>query len=66
VSSYGGKLKYTISYVAGQRGTAIEDPDIQIIGNDITLVARQPWQRGQGTRESRQFEVVFREVSVLQ
>ncbi|XP_036844476.1 basement membrane-specific heparan sulfate proteoglycan core protein isoform X1 [Oncorhynchus mykiss] len=61
VSSYGGKLKYTISYVAGQRGTAIEDPDIQIIGNDITLVARQPWQRGQGTRESRQFEVVFRE-----
>ncbi|XP_014002300.2 basement membrane-specific heparan sulfate proteoglycan core protein isoform X16 [Salmo salar] len=61
VSSYGGKLKYTINYVAGQRGTAIEDPDIQIIGNDITLVARQPWQRGQGTRESRQFEVVFRE-----
>uniref|UniRef100_A0A674DE93 Heparan sulfate proteoglycan 2 n=1 Tax=Salmo trutta TaxID=8032 RepID=A0A674DE93_SALTR len=61
VSSYGGKLKYTINYVAGQRGTAIEDPDIQIIGNDITLVAHQPWQRGQGTRESRQFEVVFRE-----
>ncbi|XP_034151976.1 basement membrane-specific heparan sulfate proteoglycan core protein isoform X5 [Esox lucius] len=61
VSSYGGKLKYTISYVAGQRGTAIEDADVQIIGNDITLVARQPWQRGQGTRESRQFEVVFRE-----
>ncbi|CAB1330005.1 unnamed protein product [Coregonus sp. 'balchen'] len=61
VSSYGGKLKYTISYVAGPRGTAIEDADVQIIGNDITLVARQPWQRGQGTRESRQFEVVFRE-----
>ncbi|XP_045065410.1 basement membrane-specific heparan sulfate proteoglycan core protein-like isoform X5 [Coregonus clupeaformis] len=61
VNSYGGKLKYTISYVAGQRGTAIEDADVHIIGNDITLVARQPWQRGQGTRESRQFELVFRE-----
>ncbi|XP_035594853.1 basement membrane-specific heparan sulfate proteoglycan core protein-like isoform X7 [Oncorhynchus keta] len=61
VISYGGKLKYTISYVAGQRGTAIEDADVQIIGNDITLVARQLWQRGKGTRESRQFELVFRE-----
>ncbi|KAL1020675.1 hypothetical protein UPYG_G00003200 [Umbra pygmaea] len=61
VSSYGGKLRYTISYVAGPRGTAIEDPDVQIIGNDITLVARQPWARGQGTRESRRFEIVFRE-----
>nr|XP_029478288.1 basement membrane-specific heparan sulfate proteoglycan core protein-like isoform X12 [Oncorhynchus nerka] len=61
VNSYGGKLKYTISYVAGQRGTAIEDADVQIIGNDITLVARQLWQRGKGTRESRQFELVFRE-----
>uniref|UniRef100_A0A8C7RED3 Heparan sulfate proteoglycan 2 n=1 Tax=Oncorhynchus mykiss TaxID=8022 RepID=A0A8C7RED3_ONCMY len=61
VNSYGGKLKYTISYVAGQRGTAIEDADVQIIGNDITLVAHQLWQRGKGTRESRQFELVFRE-----
>nr|XP_046221837.1 LOW QUALITY PROTEIN: basement membrane-specific heparan sulfate proteoglycan core protein-like [Oncorhynchus gorbuscha] len=61
VNSYGGKLKYTISYVAGQRGTAIEDADVQIIGNDITLVARQLWQRGKVTRESRQFELVFRE-----
>ncbi|XP_038866751.1 basement membrane-specific heparan sulfate proteoglycan core protein-like [Salvelinus namaycush] len=61
VNSYGGKLKYTISFVAGQRGTAIEDADVQIIGNDITLVARQLWQRGKGTRESRQFELVFRE-----
>ncbi|KAM9505212.1 basement membrane-specific heparan sulfate proteoglycan core protein-like isoform 20-T20 [Salvelinus alpinus] len=61
VNSYGGKLKYTISFVAGQRGTAIEDTDVQIIGNDITLVARQLWQRGKGTRESRQFELVFRE-----
>ncbi|XP_055787282.1 basement membrane-specific heparan sulfate proteoglycan core protein-like isoform X2 [Salvelinus fontinalis] len=61
VNSYGGKLKYTISFVAGQRGTATEDADVQIIGNDITLVARQLWQRGKGTRESRQFELVFRE-----
>ncbi|XP_068997552.1 basement membrane-specific heparan sulfate proteoglycan core protein isoform X4 [Embiotoca jacksoni] len=62
VGSYGGKLKYTISYVAGPRGTLLEDADIQIIGNDITLVARQPWQRRQqGSRESNQFEIVFRE-----
>lgn len=31
-------------------------------GNDITLVARQTWRRGQGARESRDFEIVFREV----
>lgn len=31
VGSYGGKLKYTISYVAGQRGTQLEDADVQII-----------------------------------
>ncbi|CAN9515659.1 unnamed protein product [Ophioblennius macclurei] len=62
VGSYGGKLKYTISYVAGSRGTLLEDADIQIIGNDITLVARQPWQRRQpGSRETKQFEIVFRE-----
>uniref|UniRef100_A0A8C5EK91 Heparan sulfate proteoglycan 2 n=1 Tax=Gouania willdenowi TaxID=441366 RepID=A0A8C5EK91_GOUWI len=62
VGSYGGKLKYTISYVAGTRGTLLEDADIQIIGNDITLVARQPWQRRQqGSRETKQFEIIFRE-----
>ncbi|KAM9343546.1 basement membrane-specific heparan sulfate proteoglycan core protein [Pholidichthys leucotaenia] len=62
VGSYGGKLKYTISYVAGSRGTLLEDTDVQIIGNDITLVARQPWQRRQqGSRETTQFEIVFRE-----
>uniref|UniRef100_W5M174 Heparan sulfate proteoglycan 2 n=1 Tax=Lepisosteus oculatus TaxID=7918 RepID=W5M174_LEPOC len=61
VGSYGGRLKYTISYVAGPRGSPVEDADVQIIGNDITLVARQPWPRGQSTRESRSFEVVFRE-----
>ncbi|XP_073326188.1 basement membrane-specific heparan sulfate proteoglycan core protein [Pagrus major] len=62
VGSYGGKLKYTISYVAGPRGTLLDDGDVQIIGNDITLVARQPWQRRQqGSRETHQFEVVFKE-----
>ncbi|KAL2104346.1 hypothetical protein ACEWY4_001214 [Coilia grayii] len=61
VGSYGGKLKYIISYVAGQRGTPIDDIDVQIIGNDITLVTRQNWQRIRGSRESRQFEVIFRE-----
>ncbi|XP_035236655.1 basement membrane-specific heparan sulfate proteoglycan core protein-like isoform X3 [Anguilla anguilla] len=61
VGSYGGTLKYTVAYVAGQRGTPIEDADVQLIGNDITLVSRQTWHRSQGTRESRQFEVVFKE-----
>ncbi|XP_036447334.1 basement membrane-specific heparan sulfate proteoglycan core protein [Colossoma macropomum] len=61
VGSYGGKLKYTISYVPGPRGAPIDDVDVQIIGNDITLVSRQDWRRGQGTRESREFEIVFRE-----
>lgn len=31
VGSYGGKLKYTISYVSGSRGTAPDDGEIQII-----------------------------------
>uniref|UniRef100_A0AAQ5ZDB4 Heparan sulfate proteoglycan 2 n=1 Tax=Amphiprion ocellaris TaxID=80972 RepID=A0AAQ5ZDB4_AMPOC len=58
VGSYGGKLKYTISYVAGPRGTLLDDAD----GNDITLVALQPWtRRQQGSRETKQFEIVFRE-----
>ncbi|XP_075898523.1 basement membrane-specific heparan sulfate proteoglycan core protein [Nelusetta ayraudi] len=62
VGSYGGKLKYTISFVAGPRGTILDDGDVQIIGNDITLVARLPWQRRQqGSRETKQFEVVFKE-----
>ncbi|XP_051914453.1 basement membrane-specific heparan sulfate proteoglycan core protein isoform X3 [Hippocampus zosterae] len=63
VGSYGGKLKYTISYVAGSRGTLLEDADVQIIGNDITLVARQSsWQRRQhGSRETQEFEVVLTE-----
>ncbi|XP_073678802.1 basement membrane-specific heparan sulfate proteoglycan core protein-like [Garra rufa] len=61
VGAYGGKLKYTVSYVPGPRGSPIEDADVQIIGNDITLVSRQPWRRGQGSRESQDFEIVFRE-----
>ncbi|XP_032375778.1 basement membrane-specific heparan sulfate proteoglycan core protein isoform X10 [Etheostoma spectabile] len=62
VGSYGGKLKYSVSYVAGPRGTILEDGDVQIIGNDITLVARQPWQRRQqGSRETQRFEIVFKE-----
>ncbi|XP_058618890.1 basement membrane-specific heparan sulfate proteoglycan core protein isoform X17 [Onychostoma macrolepis] len=61
VGAYGGKLKYTISYVPGPRGSLIEDADVQIIGNDITLVARQPWRRGHGAQESQEFEIVFRE-----
>ncbi|XP_050953192.1 basement membrane-specific heparan sulfate proteoglycan core protein isoform X13 [Labeo rohita] len=61
VGAYGGKLKYTISYVPGPRGSPIEDADVQIIGNDITLVARQPWRRRHGSRESQDFEIVFRE-----
>ncbi|XP_061114862.1 basement membrane-specific heparan sulfate proteoglycan core protein-like isoform X3 [Conger conger] len=61
VGSYGGTLRYTISYVAGQRGTGIEDADVQLIGNDITLVSHQTWHRGQGARESRQFDVAFKE-----
>lgn len=35
-------------------------------GNDITLVARQPWQRRQQSgRETQKFQLVFREVSAL-
>ncbi|XP_054464444.1 basement membrane-specific heparan sulfate proteoglycan core protein isoform X3 [Anoplopoma fimbria] len=62
VGSYGGKIKYSISYVAGPRGTLLDDGDVQIIGNDITLVASQPWtRRQQGSRETQQFEIVFKE-----
>uniref|UniRef100_A0A3B3CG13 Heparan sulfate proteoglycan 2 n=1 Tax=Oryzias melastigma TaxID=30732 RepID=A0A3B3CG13_ORYME len=60
VVSYGGKLKYTISYVAGSTGSLQDDPDVQIIGNDITLVARQPWRQQPG-RQTKHFEIVFRE-----
>ncbi|XP_061075720.1 basement membrane-specific heparan sulfate proteoglycan core protein-like isoform X1 [Conger conger] len=61
VGSYGGRLRYTLSYVMSSRGTHIDDTDIQIIGNDITLVARLPWPRTPGVRQSREFEIIFRE-----
>ncbi|XP_062314893.1 basement membrane-specific heparan sulfate proteoglycan core protein isoform X7 [Osmerus eperlanus] len=63
VGSYGGKLKYTISYVPtpGARGSTVDDANVQIIGNDITLVANLPWPRTLGTRQSNSFEVIFRE-----
>lgn len=41
VSSYGGKLKYTISYVAGSRGTLLEDADVQIIVSTPLLTGVQ-------------------------
>uniref|UniRef100_A0A8C2WMQ1 Heparan sulfate proteoglycan 2 n=1 Tax=Cyclopterus lumpus TaxID=8103 RepID=A0A8C2WMQ1_CYCLU len=63
VGSYGGTFKYSISYVADPRGTLVDDDSVQIIGNDITLVAYQPWKRRQmGSRETNQFEIVFKEV----
>ncbi|XP_075331347.1 basement membrane-specific heparan sulfate proteoglycan core protein isoform X3 [Odontesthes bonariensis] len=62
VVSYGGTLKYTISYVADLRARYLDDVDVQIIGNDITLVTSQPWPRRLlGTRETNQFEIVFKE-----
>ncbi|KAM9751596.1 basement membrane-specific heparan sulfate proteoglycan core protein isoform 3-T3 [Menidia menidia] len=62
VGSYGGKLKYTISYVADPRGRYLDDVDVQIIGNDITLVTSLPWPRTlYSSRETKRFEVVFRE-----
>ncbi|XP_063292891.1 basement membrane-specific heparan sulfate proteoglycan core protein isoform X6 [Pelobates fuscus] len=58
VASYGGKLRYTLSYNAGIRGTPLVDADVQIMGNDITLVSYQPELR---PRESKSFEVLFQE-----
>ncbi|XP_039223672.1 basement membrane-specific heparan sulfate proteoglycan core protein isoform X11 [Crotalus tigris] len=58
VGSYGGRLRYTLAYSAGGRGTPLPDADVQITGNDITLVAYlselQP-------DEHKSFDVVFRE-----
>ncbi|KAM8927903.1 basement membrane-specific heparan sulfate proteoglycan core protein [Pelodytes ibericus] len=58
VASYGGKLRYTLSYNAGIRGTPLVDADVQIMGNDITLVSYQPELH---PRESKTFEIIFRE-----
>uniref|UniRef100_A0A8D2Q521 Heparan sulfate proteoglycan 2 n=1 Tax=Varanus komodoensis TaxID=61221 RepID=A0A8D2Q521_VARKO len=58
VGSYGGRLRYTLSYNAGERGTPLPDAAVQITGNDITLVAYLPELQ---PRERRTFEVPFRE-----
>lgn len=58
VASYGGTLRYTLSYTAGIRGSPLPDADVQITGNDITLVAYQTELR---PREIKTFEIAFRE-----
>uniref|UniRef100_G1TN89 Basement membrane-specific heparan sulfate proteoglycan core protein n=1 Tax=Oryctolagus cuniculus TaxID=9986 RepID=G1TN89_RABIT len=58
VAAYGGKLRYTLSYTAGPQGSPLSDPDIQITGNNIMLVASQPPPQG---AERRSYEIVFRE-----
>ncbi|XP_072887750.1 basement membrane-specific heparan sulfate proteoglycan core protein isoform X3 [Hemitrygon akajei] len=59
VTSYGGLLRYTLSYDSGFRGTTVLDADVQIIGNDITLVTYHTHQLQPG--ETRTFEVTFKE-----
>ncbi|XP_069893790.1 basement membrane-specific heparan sulfate proteoglycan core protein isoform X4 [Dipodomys merriami] len=58
VAAYGGKLRYTLSYSAGPQGSPVSDPDIQITGNNIMLVASQPAPQGP---ERRSYEIIFRE-----
>ncbi|XP_075696695.1 basement membrane-specific heparan sulfate proteoglycan core protein [Rhinoderma darwinii] len=58
VTSYGGTLRYTLTYTSGVRGSPLPDADVQITGNDITLVAYQTELR---PRESKTFEIAFRE-----
>ncbi|KAM7247874.1 hypothetical protein CapIbe_001827 [Capra ibex] len=58
VAAYGGKLRYTLSYTAGAQGSPLSDPDVQITGNNIMLVASQPALQGP---ERKSYEVVFRE-----
>ncbi|XP_072040765.1 basement membrane-specific heparan sulfate proteoglycan core protein-like [Amphiura filiformis] len=38
VSAYGGYLRYTISYEVGTGGNMYRDNDVEIKGNDITLI----------------------------
>ncbi|XP_078281510.1 basement membrane-specific heparan sulfate proteoglycan core protein [Rhinoraja longicauda] len=59
VTSYGGRLRYTLSYDSGFRGTTVPDADVQIIGNDITLVTYHTHQLQ--PRETMSFEVMFKE-----
>ncbi|XP_030363786.1 basement membrane-specific heparan sulfate proteoglycan core protein isoform X1 [Strigops habroptila] len=58
VGSYGGRLRYTLTYTPGGQGAPLPDADIQITGNDITLVAHQP-DLPPGTPQP--FKIIFRE-----
>ncbi|XP_073089464.1 basement membrane-specific heparan sulfate proteoglycan core protein isoform X4 [Manis javanica] len=58
VAAYGGKLRYTLSYTAGAQSSPLSDPDVQITGNNIMLVASQPVLQGP---ERRSYQIVFRE-----
>ncbi|XP_038319304.1 basement membrane-specific heparan sulfate proteoglycan core protein isoform X13 [Canis lupus familiaris] len=58
VAAYGGKLRYTLSYTAAGQGSPLSDPDVQITGNNIMLVASQPALQGS---ERKSFEIIFRE-----
>uniref|UniRef100_A0A8C0JBH2 Heparan sulfate proteoglycan 2 n=1 Tax=Chelonoidis abingdonii TaxID=106734 RepID=A0A8C0JBH2_CHEAB len=58
VGSYGGRLRYTLSYSSGGRSAPLPDADVQITGNDITLVAYQPELL---PRDRRSFEIILRE-----
>nr|XP_058908989.1 basement membrane-specific heparan sulfate proteoglycan core protein isoform X11 [Kogia breviceps] len=58
VAAYGGKLRYTLSYTAGAQGSPLSDPDVQITGNNIMLVASQPALQGP---ERKSYEIIFRE-----
>ncbi|XP_036888871.1 basement membrane-specific heparan sulfate proteoglycan core protein isoform X7 [Sturnira hondurensis] len=58
VAAYGGKLRYTLSYTSGAQSSPLSDPDVQITGNNIMLVASQPALQGP---ERKRYEIVFRE-----
>ncbi|XP_035881385.1 basement membrane-specific heparan sulfate proteoglycan core protein isoform X7 [Phyllostomus discolor] len=58
VAAYGGKLRYTLSYTSGAQSSPLSDPDVQITGNNIMLVASQPAPQGP---ERKRYEIVFRE-----
>ncbi|XP_078095298.1 basement membrane-specific heparan sulfate proteoglycan core protein isoform X4 [Mustelus asterias] len=59
LTAYGGLLRYTLSYDAGFRGSTVPDADVQIIGNDITLVTYHHHQLQ--PREMKSFEVMLKE-----
>ncbi|XP_032935509.1 basement membrane-specific heparan sulfate proteoglycan core protein isoform X4 [Catharus ustulatus] len=58
VGSYGGRLSYTLTYTPGGQRAPLPDADVQITGNDITLVAYQPDLPPQTPQA---FEIIFRE-----